>query len=65
MPVRARRTLPVGKSVTVFLSIGPSTGGGAWEFNLVGIYHGKRPQDDETQLWFQWDYYEERMVQAY
>src|SRR6266404_4184286 len=20
-------------------------GGGAWEFNLVGIYHGKRPQD--------------------
>jgi putative ABC transport system permease protein len=40
-------------------------GGGAWEFNLVGIYHGKRPQDDETQLWFQWDYYEERMVQAY
>jgi putative ABC transport system permease protein len=39
-------------------------GGGAWEFNLVGIYHGKRPQDDETQFWFQWDYFQERMAQA-
>jgi putative ABC transport system permease protein len=36
-------------------------GGGSWEFNLVGIYHGKRPQDDETQFWFQWDYFEERV----
>jgi putative ABC transport system permease protein len=39
-------------------------GGGAWEFNLVGIYHGKRPQDDETQFWFQWDYFQERMAPA-
>ena len=39
-------------------------GGGAWEFNLLGIYHGKRPQDDETQFWFQWDYFEERIPQA-
>jgi putative ABC transport system permease protein len=37
-------------------------GGGSWEFNLVGIYHGKRPQDDETQFWFQWDYFQERLV---
>jgi putative ABC transport system permease protein len=36
-------------------------GGGAWDFNLVGIYHGKRPQDDETQFWFQWDYFEEKV----
>jgi len=36
-------------------------GGGAWEFNLDGIYHGKRPQDDETQFWFQWDYFEEKV----
>src|SRR5256712_7501053 len=36
-------------------------GGGAWEFTLVGIYHGKRPQDDETQFWFQWDYFEEKV----
>jgi len=36
-------------------------GGGAWEFNLVGIYHGTRAQDDETQFWFQWDYFEEKI----
>ena len=34
---------------------------GAWEFNIDGIYHGQRPQDDETQFWFQWDYFEERV----
>lgn len=36
-------------------------GGGAWEFNIDGIYHGKRPQDDETQFWFQWDYFQEKV----
>jgi putative ABC transport system permease protein len=40
-------------------------GGGAWEFNLDGIYHGKRPQDDETQFWFQWDYFEERVTESF
>jgi putative ABC transport system permease protein len=39
-------------------------GGGSWEFNIVGIYHGKEPKDDETQFWFQWDYFEERIPQA-
>jgi putative ABC transport system permease protein len=34
---------------------------GTWEFNIDGIYHGKRLQDDETQFWFQWDYLEERL----
>ena len=36
-------------------------GGGSWDFNLVGIYHGKLPEDDETQFWFQWDYFEEKV----
>lgn len=36
-------------------------GGGSWEFNIDGVYHGKRPQDDETQFWFQWDAFEERV----
>ncbi len=40
-------------------------GSGTWEFNVRGIYHGKRPQDDETQFWFQWDYFEERMPQSW
>jgi putative ABC transport system permease protein len=39
-------------------------GGGAWEFNLDGIYHGKRAQDDETQFWFQWDYFEEKIPEG-
>jgi len=36
-------------------------GTGSWEFNLDGIYHGKRPQDDETQFWFQYDLFQEKM----
>ncbi len=33
---------------------------GTWDFNIRAIYDGKRPQDDTTQLWFRWDYFEER-----
>jgi putative ABC transport system permease protein len=33
---------------------------GTWEFNVRGIYKGTRPQDDETQFLFRWDYLEER-----
>jgi putative ABC transport system permease protein len=33
---------------------------GSWEFNLRGIYHGTRAQDDTTQFWFHWDFLEER-----
>jgi putative ABC transport system permease protein len=36
---------------------------GSWEFNLDGIYHGKRAQDDTTQFWFHWDFLEERAFQ--
>lgn len=36
---------------------------GTWDFNIDGIYHGTRAQDDETQFWFQWDYLEERIPQ--
>jgi putative ABC transport system permease protein len=38
---------------------------GAWEFNLVGIYHGTRPEDDDTQFWFQWAYFEERVPERF
>ncbi|HYL81332.1 MAG TPA: FtsX-like permease family protein, partial [Candidatus Acidoferrum sp.] len=33
---------------------------GTWEFNIRGIYRGKRLQDDTTQFWFRWDYLDER-----
>ena len=40
-------------------------GNGSWEFNIDGIYHGKNPKDDETQFWFQWDYYEEMVPERF
>jgi putative ABC transport system permease protein len=33
---------------------------GSWEFDLVGVYHGERPQDDKNQFWFRADYLDER-----
>ncbi len=33
---------------------------GTWEFNVVGIYDGNRPEVDTTQLLFRFDYLEER-----
>jgi putative ABC transport system permease protein len=33
---------------------------GTWEFNIRGVYKGKRLQDDTTQFWFHWDYFDER-----
>jgi len=38
---------------------------GDWEFNLDAIYHGKDSQQDETQMWFQWDYFQERVPERY
>jgi len=29
------------------------------EFNIDGVYHGAKPEDDETQFWFQWEYFKE------
>ena len=37
---------------------------GSWEFNIDGVYHGTRPGDDETQFWFQWDFFEERVPES-
>src|SRR5690349_213197 len=34
---------------------------GTWEFNIDGIYQGKRAQDDNTQLWFHYKLLEERI----
>ena len=31
-------------------------GGTGWDFNVRGIYHGTRANDDETQFWLQHDY---------
>jgi putative ABC transport system permease protein len=36
---------------------------GNWEFNIRGIYHGARVQDDQTQFFFHYKYLEENMSQ--
>jgi putative ABC transport system permease protein len=38
---------------------------GSWEFNLRGIYTGKRPQDDTSQFFLQYDYLQERGPQYF
>ena len=35
-------------------------GGGSWEFNVRAIYHGTRPNDDESQFWLRHDYFIEK-----
>jgi len=34
--------------------------GGVWEFNIRGVYEGKRKEDDVSQMWIRWDYWNER-----
>ncbi len=46
----------VGDRIPIVASIW----GGVWEFNVRGIYTGVRTEDDTTQLWFRWDYLDER-----
>ncbi|HKU25324.1 MAG TPA: FtsX-like permease family protein [Candidatus Sulfotelmatobacter sp.] len=29
------------------------------EFNIDGVYHGQKREDDETQFWLQWEYFKE------
>jgi putative ABC transport system permease protein len=46
----------VGDRVPIRGTIFPGT----WEFNIRGVYRGRRVQDDTTQFWFRWDYLDER-----
>lgn len=51
----------VGQRIPIQGTIFPGT----WEFNVCGIYHGRRPNDDLTQLWFRWDYLDEKTPAAF
>jgi len=46
----------LGDTITLRGTIFP----GQWEFVLRGIYHGARPNVDESQFFFHWDYLNER-----
>ncbi len=53
----------IGDRIPITTTIyGPNS---SWEFNIDGVYHGKNPLDDETQFWLQWDYFEERVPEAF
>lgn len=43
----------------------PYFGGQAWQFNIDGIYHGQSRTDDESQFWFQWEYFEQNVPPAF
>ena len=47
----------VGDTITLKGTIFP----GAWEFVLRGIYYGAEKSADETQLFFHWNYLNERL----
>lgn len=36
----------------------------AFEFNIDGVYHGERPEDDQTQFWLQWEYFKENVPES-
>ena len=50
----------IGDKVPILSSIyGKKDGSRLWEFDIVGIYDGKEKGTDTTQLFFQYDYFEE------
>lgn len=36
----------------------------ALEFNIDGVYHGAKPEDDQTQFWIQWEYFKESVPES-
>jgi len=36
----------------------------ALEFNIDGVYHGEKREDDETQFWIQWEYFKESVPES-
>lgn len=49
----------VGDTVPLLASIFQKADGGAWEFNIVGIYRALKPSMEERSMWFRFDYMEE------
>jgi len=40
-------------------------GAASWDFTIRAIYHGSRPNDDETQFWLRHDYFYENAPQYF
>jgi putative ABC transport system permease protein len=49
----------IGDRVPLNSPIWPSKSGGAWEFDIVGIYDGTKKSADTSQFLFRYDYFDE------
>jgi putative ABC transport system permease protein len=49
----------VGERVPLTSPIWPRKGGGAWEFDVVGVYDGARKNTDTSGFYFRYDYFDE------
>src|SRR5579859_5377736 len=56
----AEHNFKLGDVITLNGDIFP----GSWQFTVRGIYHGKEPSTDETQMFFQWPYLYESLKQS-
>lgn len=54
----AQHGFKIGDVITMNGDIFP----GSWQFTVRGIYHGKDPSTDETQMFFQWNYLYEQVA---
>lgn len=52
----------IGDHIPLHSPIRPSKGGGAWEFDIVGIYDGTKQAVDTSTLYFRYDYYDEGRI---
>lgn len=51
----------VGDTVPLIGAQFPHPSGGAWEFEVAGIYHSKQPNFDNRTLFFHWNYFQETL----
>jgi putative ABC transport system permease protein len=49
----------IGDRVALTSPIWPKKGGGAWEFDIVGIYDGAKKATDTSGFYFRYDYFDE------
>jgi putative ABC transport system permease protein len=59
--IAKQHNLKLGDAVPIEGDIYP----GHWDFVVRGIYTGRDPSIDETQMFFQWEYLNERVKQLY
>ncbi len=53
-----------GDRVPLLSPIWPNKSDGAWEFDIVGIYQGAKPNTDTSGFFFRYDYFDEARAQG-